>query len=272
MVRALMVAMVCSPGSTTEELCFPRPESKGYIWKLVLFLDIYSTFWTNCSHAFPVGGLPSPQTLFLLCSFLIQKAACFEKVCLGLHCTHLFAMNEKHFSFLLNYCCQIPCVHMFLAILQGKLANLQSWCELLQQLKWLLSARPLPRLGNTHAFLSVRPQKEGFLQLDGNNRTAAQPPNSKHLTAFSLHSHPSGLLSTFGNTGSLEQEPLGKLRKHKGHEPKTVWLNAVLGLPFPGFFSSKIDDVRVVAIFHCLHWEGSVVVVSFQKGVGFFGF
>lgn len=158
---------------------------------------------------------------------------------------------------------------MFLAILQGKLANLQSWCELLQQLKWLLSARPLPRLGNTHALLSVRPQKKGFLQLDGNSRTAAQPP--KHLSAFSLHSHPSSLLSTFGNTGSLEQEPLGKLRKHKGHETKTVWLNAVLGLPFPGFFSSKTDDVRVVAIFHCLHWEGSVVV-SYQKGVGFFGF
>ncbi|KAI1240156.1 hypothetical protein IHE44_0011609 [Lamprotornis superbus] len=48
-----------------------------------------------------------------------EKAACFGKVSLGLHCTHLFAMNEKHFSFLLNYCCQIPCVHMFLAILMG---------------------------------------------------------------------------------------------------------------------------------------------------------
>lgn len=163
---------------TWQELCFPRPESKRCIWKLVLFLYFCSTLWSNCSHVFPVRALQASKLFFSLWFFLTQKSACFGKVCLGLHCTHLFAMNEKHFSFLLNYCCQIPCVHMFLAILQWELANLQSWCELLQQLKRLLSARPLQGW-ETHVLLSVRYQKEGFLQLNGNSGSAAQPPNSK---------------------------------------------------------------------------------------------
>lgn len=149
-------------GWPREEVCSSRAESKVCIWKLALFLDIYSLLWSNRSHAFPVRGPLGPNTLFSLPSFLIQKAACFGKVCLGLHCTHLFAMNEKHFSFSLNYCCQIPCVHMLQAILQRELANLQNWCSRLRQLKWASLSQTPAEVRKHRVIALCKISKRGF--------------------------------------------------------------------------------------------------------------
>lgn len=105
------------PCCTWQELCFPKPESKAAFGILLFSYISALVFEVTIPMHFLSGFLQALKLFFHSVFFLIQKAACFGKVSLGLHCTHLFAMNEKHFSFLLNYCCQIPCVHMFLAIL-----------------------------------------------------------------------------------------------------------------------------------------------------------
>lgn len=146
----------------------------------------------------------------------------------------------------------------------------------------LLSARPLLRSGNTHLLLSVRFQKKGFLQLDWNSDVAARPPNSKHISASSLHSHPSRLLSSFGKSWQhrqprarvrLDQELgfWGTLRKHMGDEIKTVRLNTVLGLSFQVILLLLNWWCKSCCYLLCLQQDGSVVA-SYQKGVSFFCF
>ena len=145
------------------QLCSFQQKAKA--WELALFLDTFSPLWSNSSHAFPVKASGPPHSLstrFLPISFLIQKAACFRKACLRLHCTHLFAMNERHFSFSLYYYCQILCVH-FTAILQRELASPQSWCVWCQQLQWAAHCQAPAGVRKCAIIALSSSEKDGFL-------------------------------------------------------------------------------------------------------------
>lgn len=198
------------PCCTWQELCSPWPQSKGCVWKLVLFLYICSTLWNNHSHAFPVRALPVLQTLFSLCFFFKSRKLpalgkfawdCTVPICLQ------WMRSIFHFCWIIVaryhvYTCSWPSCRGSWQICKADVNCSSNWNGFSQ---------PDPCWGwETHMLCSLWDlKKKAFLQLDGNNGTAAQPWNSKHLSAFSLHSHSSCLLSTFHKTGSLEQVPLG---------------------------------------------------------------
>lgn len=94
-----------------------------------LFSQMFAPFFeVTVPMHLTVKGPPDPLTPFSLASFSIRKAASFRKVCLGLHCTHLFAMNEKHFSFSLYYYCQILCVHVTDRLTEGAGKSTELMC------------------------------------------------------------------------------------------------------------------------------------------------